>query len=102
MAGPIVPVAAVRNLELNARQGIEWLLPFLRPGAEDQNAGLMIRWARHVAYIKNQPKVPVIPSRKDDSPAGARADHRAVLDHPGVGLKFPTVQGFPVEERCHF
>src|SRR5262245_5095260 len=85
VAAPVIPMATVRDLKLNAGQGVERLLTFLGASAENQNASLVVGLARNVAHVENQAKVSVVDSGENHSASGASAGHGAVFYEPRVG-----------------
>src|SRR5262249_25658061 len=100
VARPIVPMASVRYLELNAAKSVQALFPLFRSAAEDKNAGLVIRFSRHVPHGEQKPVLAVVVFRVDNAPTIARAGHGAVLDYPGVGGHLnPTIEGLAIEDR---
>ena len=63
-------MAPFGDLKLNSAESVERFIAGLRPGAEDEHAGLMVGFAGNMPHGEQQP-VPAVVVRGIDNPAPA-------------------------------
>src|SRR5271170_2407617 len=81
----IIPVAAGRNLKLNAAKGVQWFLTRCWARAENKKAFRMIVLShRNVPRSENETIVAVVIVRINNPASEAKTGYGAVFNRPGI------------------